>query len=78
MAVAEQRMKQQGPNAKTALARRAVIVEPTFAFAKHGLGFRRWSLRTFGGIRTQWALMCTTVNLRKLYVAWVNGTVQFG
>lgn len=77
-AVEEQRQKQKNPNARAALARRAVIVEPSFAYAKDGLGFRRWSLRSLNGVRTQWALMCTTINLRKLHRFWADGVVTFG
>lgn len=73
--VARQRANQNNEDAKAKLARRAVIVEPTFALAKHALEFRRWSHRDFEAIRAQWSLICTTINLHKLYTAWLNGGV---
>ncbi|RLE23476.1 MAG: IS1182 family transposase [Acidobacteria bacterium] len=76
LALADQRQKQKDPDARAMLRRRPVIVEPTFAFTKEALLFRRWTQRTVEGAKTQWALMCTTVNLRKLYLAWLNGEVD--
>jgi DNA-binding transcriptional MerR regulator len=73
--VVRQRAKQKNPGAKAKMARRGVIVEPTFAFAKHVLEFRRWSYRNIESNRTQWSLMCSTINLRKLYAAWIKGEV---
>lgn len=77
LALAHQRQKQKDPGTRALLKRRAVIVEPTFAFTKEALCFRRWSHWAIDGVKTQWALMCTTANLRKLYVAWLNGEVDF-
>jgi transposase len=74
-AVAKQRTKQNDPDARAKLARRRVIVEPTFAIAKQALGFRRWSYRHLEANRTQWSLICTTINLLKLYAAWLKGQV---
>lgn len=77
IAVIEQLHRQEDPDEKAKLKRRAAIVEPTFAFTKEGLGFRRWSVGMIDGVRTQWSLICTTVNLRKLYLAWLDGDVVF-
>jgi len=74
-AVAKQRAKLNSDEAKARLARRAVIAEPTFAFAKHALEFRRWSFRDLEANRTQWSLICLTINLRKLIAAWHAGTL---
>lgn len=71
-AVENQRQKQKKPGSKAKLARRAVIIEPIFGTIKGNLGFRRWSVRNLDGVKTQWALMCTTVNLRKLYRVWAE------
>jgi transposase/DNA-binding transcriptional MerR regulator len=76
-AVEKQRAKQQDEEAKAKLKRRAVIAEPPFAFAKQTLDFRCWSFRDLEGNRTQWSLMCTTINLHKLYAAWRQGKVPF-
>ena len=74
-AVTKQRAKQKNPEAKAKMARRGVIVEPTFAFAKHILGFRRWSYRDVESNRAQWSLICSTINLHKIYAAWLKGEV---
>jgi transposase len=74
-AVENQRQKLKEPGAKEKLARRAVIIEPVFATVKTVLGFRRWSFRGLENVRTQWSLMCLTVNLRKLYPVWRENLV---
>lgn len=50
--------------------RRAVIVEPRFGQVKQQEGFRRWTVGGWENVRTQWAMLCTTLNLRVLYRAW--------
>ena len=77
-AVARQRAKQKNEDAKAKLARRGVIVEPTFALAKHALEFRRWSYRDLEANRAQWSLICSTINLHKLFAAWLKGEVALG
>ncbi len=76
--VARQRAKQKDEDAKAKLARRGVIVEPTFALAKHVLEFRRWSYRDLEANRAQWSLICSTINLHKLFAAWLKGEVALG
>jgi transposase len=76
--VARQRAKQKDEGVKAKLARRGVIVEPTFALAKHALEFRRWSYRDLESNRSQWSLICSTINLYKLYAAWLKGGVVLG
>ncbi len=77
-AVARQRAKQKDDEATAKLARRGVIVEPTFALAKHILEFRRWSYRDLEANRAQWSLICSTINLHKLFAAWLKGEVALG
>ncbi|MDA2934225.1 IS1182 family transposase [Acidobacteria bacterium AH-259-D05] len=69
-AVVRQREKQKEDEKRSVLKRRAGIVEPSFAWIKQGMGFRRWTVRGLDGVQTQWALLCTVVNLRKLYALW--------
>jgi len=76
--VARQRAKQKDEGVKAKLARRGVIVEPTFALAKHALEFRRWSHRNLEANRSQWSLVCSTINLHKIYAAWLKGGVALG
>jgi transposase len=50
-------------------AARKGIVEPVFGQIKEGRGFRRFSLRGFEKVRAEWALVCATHNLLKMYRA---------
>lgn len=74
-AVERQRSKQKQDGNQAKLSRRSCIVEPIFGFVKEGLGFRRWSMRDLLGVRAEWGLMCTTVNLRKMYRYWKEGAL---
>ncbi len=69
-AVVAQRAKQQDAHKQRLLNQRRTIVELPFAWIKQGMGFRRWTVRGLDGTRTQWALLCTVLNLRKLYPFW--------
>ena len=51
-------------------AQRSAIIEPRFAQVKHNDGFRRWTVWGLEAVRTQWSLLCTTLNLRILYRRW--------
>lgn len=55
------------------MRRRKVIVEKTFGIIKECTGFRRWTFRGLKGARTQWAMICTAFNLKKMYPYWVAG-----
>jgi transposase len=46
--------------------RRQVTVEPVFGNIKANLGFRRFTRRGFGAVRSEWRLICSTHNLLKL------------
>ncbi len=48
-------------------ARRKTIVEPLFGQIKQAQGFRQFLLRGMEKVRGEWALVCTTHNLLKLY-----------
>jgi len=49
---------------------RSQIIEPRFAQIKQHEGFRRWTVWGLEGVRTQWSLLCATLNLRVLYKRW--------
>jgi transposase len=53
--------------------RRSEIIEPRFAQLKQHDGFRRWTVWGLEGVRTQWSLLCATLNLRVLYKRWRSG-----
>jgi hypothetical protein len=50
-------------------ARRKAIVEPVFGQIKQGRGFRQFLLRGMRQVRGEWALICTTHNVLKLWTA---------
>ncbi len=74
--VARQRQRQALAENREKLSRRKGIVERSFAEIKQHMGLRRWTYRGLRGTNTQWALMCTAYNLRKLFPHWVNGSLQ--
>ena len=68
-----QREKRKDPVMKALLRQRKAIIEPVFAMIKQAMGFRRWTVRGLENVRTQWALLCTALNLKKLYQHWLTG-----
>jgi len=48
-------------------AARKAIVEPVFGQIKQARGFRRFSLRGLAKVRSEWAFVCLTHNILKLY-----------
>ena len=50
-------------------AARKSIVEPVFGQIKEARGFRRFSLRGFEKVQAEWALVCATHNILKMYRA---------
>ena len=50
-------------------AQRKAIVEPVFGQIKQGRGFRQFLLRGLRKVHGEWALICTTHNLLKLWTA---------
>ena len=67
-AVAEwMREKLRVPEGRQIYARRKAIVEPVFGQAKEGRAFRRFSFRGYDKVTAEWALICLTHNLLKLF-----------
>ena len=48
-------------------AARKAMVEPVFGQIKEARGFRRFLLRGYAKVQAEWALVCTTHNILKLY-----------
>jgi len=48
-------------------AQRKSIVEPVFGQIKHARGFRQFLLRGIDKVRAEWALVCLTHNILKMY-----------
>jgi transposase len=46
--------------------RRKAIAELPFGWIKHGLGFRRFSLRGLKKVRGEWQLVCAALNLKRM------------
>jgi transposase len=66
-----QRMKRklQTKVGKAVYARRKCVVEPVFGQIKQARGFRQFLLRGKEKIEGEWALVCATHNILKLYAA---------
>jgi len=76
-AVARQRQKQAEKEKQQLLRKRQGIVEPVFGTIKQAMGFRRFTVRGMEKVKTQWSLVCTAFDLRKLYALWAEGKLQF-
>ena len=64
------RQKLRDPEVRAILQRRPQIIESRFAQLKQNDQFRRWTVWGLEGVRTQWSLLCATLNLRILYKRW--------
>jgi transposase len=76
-ALVRQREKLRDPAMRAMLKQRGAIVEAVFGWAKEGMGFRRWTVRGRDKVTTQWSLLCTAMNLRRLHAQWVSGKLRF-
>jgi transposase len=72
-AIERQRAKREDPVNKRLMSQRKAIIEPVFAWIKHQLGFTRWTVCGLERVRAQWFLICTTINLGKIYKRWQSG-----
>jgi len=77
-AVDKLRAKLADPEKRQRLRRRKVIVEPVFGMIKQVEGFRRWTVRGLEQVKTQWAVICTAFNLKKMHKAWAAGQLALG
>lgn len=73
-----QRQKRAQPEKRELFKRRKGIVEPVFGWVKQGMTFRRWSVRGLENVRAQWSLICTVLNLKKLFKSWLEGEFVLG
>jgi hypothetical protein len=64
---ASMKEKLSSDQGKRAYSRRKVIVEPVFGQIEEARGFRRFSQRGQVKVRREWALICLTHNLLKLF-----------
>ncbi len=71
-ALERQRARREEKDNKELLKKRSQIVEPVFGWIKHNDNFHRWLYRGIESVDAQWQLLCSSVNLRKLYEVWVK------
>lgn len=72
VAVQAMRERLSNPALKNQLRQRARIIERLFGHVKQHEGFRRWTVRGLEAVRTQWAMICCTVNLQLLIKNWIQ------
>jgi transposase len=75
-ALERQRQKRNKPANKRLLAQRKAIIEPVFAWIKRHLGFDRWTAFGLERVKAQWSMVCTAINLKKLYKYWIEGKMR--
>jgi transposase len=62
-----QKEKQRNQEMRDLLKKRKYLIEPIFAIIKQCMGFRRFTVFGLDNVRSQWALICTAYNLKKIY-----------
>lgn len=75
-AVQRQVEKQKEAGTRELLARRFGVVEPIFAWVKHLMSFRRWTVGGLEKVQSQWNIICAVVNLKKMYPVWKAQKLQ--
>ena len=75
--IERQRLLNKDINKREKLKQRKAIVEPIFGIIKHAHNFRRFTYKGLENARTQWLMICTAVNLRKLYNVWSANQIKF-
>ena len=72
-----QRAQRDTPLGRARLRQRKAIIAPVFATIQQARGFRRWTVRGRENGRTQWALLCTVFNLKKMYPRGVRNRLAW-
>jgi transposase len=67
------RQRLNDPLARAQWQQRGTIIEPRFGQIKAHDGFVRWTVKGLENVKTQWSLLCATLNLRVLYRRWRAG-----
>jgi transposase len=76
---ARQRMQKRltDPENQKLVKKRKQIVEVVFAWIKEMGGFRRWTVWGVDNVKAQWFLVCSVINLKKIYQAWLKTPGKF-
>lgn len=74
--VEAQRARRATPAGRDQLRQRRTVAEKPFGTAKEVDGFRRFTVWGLESVRTQWSLLWTGFNLRKMYRWWCAGTLS--
>lgn len=69
--------KQKDIEKKALLKKGGQIVELVFGNIKRNCGFRRWTVRGLEKVKSQWSMICMSLNLKQLYKLWIKGDFQF-
>jgi hypothetical protein len=75
--VLQQLEKQKNKASREKLKRRKSIVERVFAHIKWNMGFTRFMYRRLEKVKTQWSLVCSVYNLKKIYKIWKENKLIF-
>ena len=67
------RARLQEPGPRSQWQQRREIIERRFGQIKQHDGFRRWTVGGLENVRTQWSVLCATLNLRILWRRWQAG-----
>ena len=70
LAVDEHRTRRDLPDSREKLKKRRAIIEHVFGYVKHVLKFRQWTVKGLENVKTQWAMICTSWNLKRMFNQW--------
>lgn len=77
-AITRQKKRQREDDERALLKQRGGIVESAFGLIKQRDGFRCYTRHGLEKAKTEWAMICTAYNLKKLYRAWKAAIHQDG
>ncbi|MBC8490486.1 MAG: IS1182 family transposase [Bacteroidetes bacterium] len=75
--IERQKLKQLKSESHEKLKRRKSLIEPIFGNIKEINGFRRFTMKGLENAKTQWSMICTSINLQKMHKIWAKGEVKF-
>ena len=77
-AIVRQNQKNNLEENKNIYKKRKYIIEPLFGWIKHNNGFNKWLYRGLNNVDAQWNMVCTGINLYKLFNVWKKTGLDFG